>query len=48
MLLFIDAKPTEIEKEIYAEVVCILRVAPQLMEEMKAYSGASNEIREVR
>lgn len=43
---FENAKPTEIEKEIYAEVVCILRVAPQLMEEMKAYSGASNEIRE--
>ena len=50
MLAYIclDAKPTESEKEIYVEVLEVLKIAPQLMEDMKGYGGASVEIREVR
>ena len=44
----LDAKPTESEKEIYVEVLEVLKIAPQLMEDMKGYGGASVEIREVR
>ena len=48
LFLFTDAKPTESEKAIYEEVLGVLKIAPQLMEDMKGYGGASVEIREVR
>ena len=49
LLFCLDAKPTESEKEIYDEVLGVLKIAPQLMQDMKGYGGgASVEIREVR
>ncbi|KAI6660313.1 Protein FAM49B-like [Oopsacas minuta] len=48
--IFVDFEnvvPTESEKAIYEEVLGILKIAPQLMEDMKGYGGgASVEIRE--
>ena len=44
---FERAEPTEGEKEVYQQVAACLGKAPQVLEAMKVYKGAGQEIREV-
>ena len=44
---FERAEPTEGEKEVYQKVATCLGKAPQMLEAMKVYKGAGQEIREV-
>ena len=42
------AEPTDIEKEIYSKVAEVLTNGPGILEELRAYRGAGETIREVR
>ena len=42
------AEPTEPEKEVYSRISEILSDAPRILEELRAYKGAGESIREVR
>ena len=44
---FLDATPTESEKEVYDVVNSVLDVAPQILQELQGYRGAGEEIRQV-
>lgn len=44
---FLDATPTESEKEVYEVVNGVLVVAPQILQELQNYRGANEEIRQV-
>ena len=46
-LLVVDAQPKEEEKPMYDEVSELLERAAPILEEMKKYEGAGNEIRQV-
>ena len=45
---FPGAEPTEPEKEVYSRISEILSDAPRILEELRAYKGAGESIREVR
>ena len=44
---YIDAQPTESEKEIYNQVNVVLKDAEGILEDLQSYRGAGHEIREV-
>ena len=44
---FLDATPTEGEREVYDVVNGVLVVAPRILEELQNYRGANEEIRQV-
>lgn len=44
---FLDATPTEGEREVYEVVNGVLVVAPRILEELQNYRGANEEIRQV-
>ena len=46
-VLFLDATPTESEKEVFDVVHSVLDVAPQILQELQDYQGAGEEIRQV-
>ena len=46
-VLFLDATPTESEKEVFDVVHSVLDVAPQILQELQCYQGAGEEIRQV-
>ena len=46
-VLFLDATPTESEKEVFDVVHCVLDAAPQILQELQGYQGAGEEIRQV-
>lgn len=43
---FVDASPTELEKEVFEVVKEVLAAAPEILRELQEYKGASEEIRE--
>ena len=43
-----DARPTELEREVYDVVSGVLHQAPRILDELANYPGANNEIRGVR
>ena len=45
-IFFLDASPTESEKEVYEVVKEVLGLAPEILKELEEYKGASEEIRE--
>lgn len=45
-VLFLDATPTESEKEVFDVVHSVLDVAPQILQELQGYQGAGEEIRQ--
>lgn len=45
-VLFLDATPTESEKEVFDVVHSVLDVAPQILQELQCYQGAGEEIRQ--
>lgn len=44
---YLDAQPTESEKEIYNQVNVVLKDAEGILEDLQSYRGAGHEIREV-
>lgn len=45
---YLDAQPTESEKEIYNQVNVVLKDAEGILEDLQSYRGAGHEIREVK
>ena len=45
--LFVDAQPTDGEKEMFLEVEAVLKKGQIILSEISQYRGASKEIREV-
>lgn len=45
---FADAQPTEAEREVWDQVDVVLKDAKGILDELQAYKGAGQEIREVR
>lgn len=45
---FTDARPTEAEREVWEQVDVVLKDAKGILDELQAYKGAGQEIREVQ
>lgn len=46
VLFFIDAQPTDSERETFEEVQRVLRNSESILDEIQCYKGAGREIRE--
>lgn len=44
---FLDAQPTDAERETWKQVDVVLKDARAILDELQAYNGAGKEIREV-
>lgn len=44
----LGAQPTDVELPVYTQVEAVLKKADTILQELGAYRGASNEIRDVR